>query len=147
MILGLLLLGMGLLLKDSMIKAHDTTCRIGFVSLHALFMVHPEREKAEAALEARALEMQKQLEEETREMDLEEQQRLLSSYQQQLGLYEQELILEIIQQIEDSIAVVARREGISVVLEASHILYGGVDLTQKVIEYLGLEMEEMEEME
>lgn len=136
LILGLFLLGFGFLIKDSMIQAGDESYSIGFVSIQAIFQVHPQREKAEEALQQKALEMQLQLEEEAKELEVEDQQRLLQSYQQELGLYEQELIAGVIEEMEDTIAAVAREERVEVVLEASHVIYGGVDLTQKVIDYL-----------
>lgn len=134
--LGVILLGMAFLLKDSLIRAGSEDCSIGFVSVQAIFKIHPEREKAEAALQQRALQLQLQLEEEAQDLDPEAQQKLLQDYQQQLGLYEQDLIASVIEEIEDTIAAVAIEEGVSVVLEASHVIYGGRDLTQRVIEYL-----------
>lgn len=136
LILGLFLLGIGYLINDSLIRAGDDTSIIGFVSVQAIFQIHPEREKAEEALQQKALEMQLKLEEEAKDLEVEDQQMLLQRYQQELGLYEQELIAVVIEEIEDTIAQVARDERVEVVLEASHVIYGGVDLTPKVIAYL-----------
>ncbi len=134
--LGLILIGMAFLLQDPSISASEEYQTIGFVNIEAIFQVHPEREAAETSLQLRALQLQQEMEEKAQELDAEDQQQLLLGYQQELEQYEHELIAGIIKEIEEIVTKVAQEEGIAVVLEASHVLYGGVDLTDLVIEAL-----------
>lgn len=134
--LGLILIGMAFLLQDPSISASEDSQTIGFVNIEAIFQVHPEREAAETSLQLRALQLQQEMEEKAQDLDSQEQQDLLLGYQRELEQYEHELITGIIKEIEEIVTEVAQKEGIAVVLEASHVLYGGVDLTDLVIEAL-----------
>lgn len=138
LILFALLLGMVILFDHPFTSASTDPQAIGYVDFHAIFLVHPDKEKAEAALEERAIAMQMELEEKAQEIEAEEQEQLLGAYQRQLEELEQELIAEVVEGIHETISQVAKEEGFLLVLDASHVLYGGVDLTPLVLERLDL---------
>lgn len=135
-LIGALFLGMLFFVKDSFIAAGDTRATIAFVDLHEIFQVHPERQVAEFLLQQEAMALQEKMEEEILDLSSEEQQQVMEGYQQQLELYEQELIAGVLQEIEAMVATVAQKEQVEVVLEVSQLLYGGLDLTPKVIAFL-----------
>ena len=65
-----------------------------------------------------------------------EQQRLFEEYQAQLYSYQQQLVDELLAQVRETIAVVAEELGLSVVLDANGVMYGGVDITEAVLDRL-----------
>lgn len=137
-IISLLLVGIFLFTLQSFTSASQDSHTVGYVDIQAIFEVHPHRDKAEATLEERAIEMQIELEELAQDKDEEEQEELLRAYQRELEEYEQELIANVVEDIQDTISQVAQKEGVSLVLEASHVIYGGFNLTPLVLEYLDL---------
>ncbi|HEY8417936.1 MAG TPA: OmpH family outer membrane protein [Limnochordales bacterium] len=66
----------------------------------------------------------------------EEKLNLFNQYQAELDWYKQRLIDEQMPTINDAVAKVAQRHGVSVVLERQVVLYGGVDLTDAVLQEL-----------
>lgn len=80
--------------------------------------------------------LQAEFDERAQHLSEPERQELFLQYQALLNLIKQEMIEEYLPAIERAVAAVAQREQVSVVLEKQAVLYGGVDLTDLVLEYL-----------
>lgn len=62
-----------------------------------------------------------------------EKQILFDGYQSQLYTFQQGLVDELLEQVRLAIAVIADELGLSVVLDANSVMYGGVDVTEAVL--------------
>lgn len=134
--LGLLFFGSLFLVQDSFTQAGDVQNIVAFVDVEALFQVHPQREMAEFRLQQQAAEFQEEMEEEAKDRSAEEQQEIMHYYQEKLQQYEQDLVADILEEITEMVALVAEQKKIEVVLESSQLLYGGLDLTPAVLDYM-----------
>lgn len=65
-----------------------------------------------------------------------ERQQLFDEYQARLYAYQQELVDNLLAQVREVIASVAKELGLSVVLDANSVMYGGVDVTEAVLDRL-----------
>lgn len=119
--------------KDSESKPKSV---IGYVDVMAIFEVHPEKAKAEQMLNQEAMKLQSRLEDEIKDMSKEERQTVMEKYQKQLKQKESELLNQVIKSIDETITQVASEEGIKVVMEKENVIYGGIDLTEKVKEII-----------
>lgn len=70
------------------------------------------------------------------DLDDEEKLNLFNQYQAELDWYRQQLVDAELPNINDTVIRVAQRLGIAVVLERQVVIYGGVDLTDAVLEEL-----------
>ncbi len=140
-VIGLLFMGTLFFFSGSISRARAESS-IGYVSILAIFDAHPEKDQLSFEFQQRADEMRAELEEEAQDLDPDEQERLVESYEQQLAQYEQELIAGLIDEIDDVVARVAERENVQVVLEAQNVIYGGLDLTELVLEEIQKEYAE-----
>ena len=111
--------------------------RIAFVDVEMVFENHPEKERAEEELNMTAEEMQARLEDEAEDLEAGEQEELIQEYQKELEREEEELIGEVLNDIEETITGLAEEKGVEIVLEGKHVLYGGYDLTDEVLEQVG----------
>ena len=107
---------------------------IGFVNIQLLFQQHPEKLKAEEFLHEKATEMQQSLEVESQDLSGEEKQELLERYHRELTDLEQELIAGVVAQMDAQIREIAMEAGVTVVLESQNVIYGGLDLTNAVLD-------------
>lgn len=65
-----------------------------------------------------------------------EKQQLFDSYQSQLYAFQQRLVDELLQEVRRAIAIVAEELGLSVVLDSNSVMYGGIDITEPVLQRL-----------
>jgi len=70
------------------------------------------------------------------DLDDEEKLNLFNQYQAELDWYRQQLVDADLPNINDTVIRVAQRLGVAVVLERQVVIYGGVDLTDAVLEEL-----------
>lgn len=70
------------------------------------------------------------------DLDDEEKLNLFNQYQAELDWYRQQLVDAELPNINDTVIRVAQRLGVAVVLERQVVIYGGVDLTDAVLEEL-----------
>lgn len=63
----------------------------------------------------------------------EEKRKLFAEYQNRLDAIKQQMVDEQLPFINDAVAAVAQRQGVTVVLDRQVVLYGGVDLTEAVL--------------
>ena len=122
-----------------MAEEDELSGRIAFVDVETVFENHPEREQAEEELNLTAEEMQARMEDEAEDLEAGEREELLQEYQEELEREEEKLIGEVLNDIEETVTSLAEEKGVEVVLEGKHVLYGGYDLTDDVLEQVGAE--------
>ena len=114
----------------------DMAGRIAYVDLWMIFNYHPEKAKAEIELKQLAGSMQAELEEKATGLPKNEQQELMEQYQSRLTQRERELVQNIIEIIRKEIAEFAQEKELKMVLDKNNVIYGGIDLTEEVINYI-----------
>jgi len=114
----------------------DMAGRIAYVDLWVIFNYHPEKVEAEEELNQLAQAMQAELEEKAKGLAKNEQQELLEQYQTRLTQRERELVQNIIDKIRKEIAELAGQKELKMVLDKNNVIYGGIDLTEEVINYI-----------
>jgi len=138
-IAGILLFSIGFVLysSDHIGAESESKGQIAYVDLWAVFNVHPEKSTAESELNKLAQSMQTELEEKAKDLPNEKQQDLLKEYQTKLSQREQELIQNIIDSIKDVVVEVAKEKEVKMVLDKKNVIYGGYNMTEDVIAYIG----------
>lgn len=106
---------------------------VGYVDMQALIMQHPDMPKAQADLQAAAQEAQKNFEAKAATMNDKEKQDYYMQLEKGLMVKQQALMEPIEKKIDEAIKAAADKKGLSVVVDKSHIVYGGTDLTQDVL--------------
>jgi len=110
---------------------------VGYVDFEFLFNAHPEYESKNGELQRLAEQMTEQFQEQVENLETEEEvENLARQYEAQLDEYAEQLRVSIIASVQEFIGRLADREGISVVLPDSTIIYGGVNLTPLVLEFM-----------
>lgn len=136
LLVALLLFGFGL---HGMWTAADLSAAgggpVGFVDVGRLIDDYLAP-MVDGPLTAETLRLQAEFEEVARELDEATTQELFERYQAMLNLVKHDLIEEQLPVVNDAIEAVAAREAVTVVLDKQSVLHGGVDLTDKVLEYL-----------
>ena len=134
----LLLIGTAMILYPvGNIGAEDeSTGRIAYVDVWAVFNVHPRKAEAEEELNKLAQSMQSELEKKAKDLPKEQQQDMLKEYQTKLSQQEQDLIQNIIDSIKDVVIEVAKDKEVKMVIDKKNVIYGGYDLTQDVIDHI-----------
>lgn len=110
--------------------------RIAYVDLWVIFNYHPEKANAEMELKQLAQSMQAELEEKAKGLPKNEQQDLLEQYQSLLTQQERDLVQNIIEAIRKEITEFAQEKELKMVLDKNNVIYGGIDLTEEVINYI-----------
>lgn len=90
----------------------------------------------EGPLTAETLRLQAEFEAATRDLGEAQAEEEFHRYQAMLNLVKHELIEKQLPTMNEAIGHVADRQGVDVVLDKQSILYGGVDLTDAVLDYL-----------
>ena len=110
---------------------------VGVVNSEEIFDQHPDLQKVEQQFNAFATEVKKDFDEKTPGMSDQEKQDYGRQCQLRLDQKRKELLEPIIQSIEDTVKKVATAKGLSIVVEKSVVVHGGVDITRDVIARLG----------
>lgn len=133
--LGLALALVGFFFHGAHVGVAQTEGEIGVIDIDSIWSVKllPALEDALVAETAR---LQAELDKAVIGKSEAEQQQLFDEYQAQLYAYQQELVDELLAQVHETIAVVAEELGLSVVLDANSVMYGGVDVTEAVLNRL-----------
>lgn len=132
-------LGLALLLGvfAGMRSAAQSTGAIGYVNPQRLLSAFAEQGNVMSTLEKERSRLETALQQELKAggngLTEAEKEAILKRYQDQLDQKKRELLTPTIQKVSDLIRKVADREGIRVVLDQGVVLYGGVDLTPKVL--------------
>ncbi|MBI4277747.1 MAG: OmpH family outer membrane protein [Armatimonadetes bacterium] len=109
---------------------------VGYVDMPRLLESHPRRAASEKALQEFFQAKQREFQDKAKNMAPPQRQQLDRQLQQQILQKRQELLGGLDKDIRTAIAKVARDRTVSVVLDRSVVLYGGVDLTEDVIKLL-----------
>lgn len=81
--------------------------------------------------------LQREFDEVSQDLDEAEKQALFEEYEARLIAYEQEVgIAALMQNIEDALQAVAEEYGVTVIVDHSVIIFGGIDLTAAVLNHL-----------
>ncbi|OCL25628.1 hypothetical protein U472_14965 [Orenia metallireducens] len=139
LVFGLLIfavLGALIMINNPVGAQNDKITEIGYVDMQKIFANHPDKVASEEKLNQEAKRLQKQLEEEAKNMTKEERQELLQKYQQQLNTLERELVAKVMEDINSKVIEIAKEKGITVVVDKPVVIYGGYDLTDEVLSRL-----------
>jgi outer membrane protein len=129
--LGIILIAGILLLLPAVVSAEA----IGYVDFEFLFYAHPEYDLKNQQLQEKAEELYVRIQEEAEQLETEEEINELGAYYEyQFELIEQEVRLELVAFILQVIEEVAVELGISAVLPEGSIIYGGLNITEQVVE-------------
>lgn len=132
-LLGVVLLFVGLVTLSGQALAGD----VGYVDFEYLFNAHPEYASKNQELQATAENLTQEFQREAEQLESEEEvQALANSYEQRLDQFAEELRGTIIVAVQAYIGEVADQLGVSVVLPDASIIYGGLDLTPEVLQYM-----------
>lgn len=133
--LGVVLAFVGFFYHGALVGVAQTEGEIGVIDIDSIWSVKllPALEEALVAETAR---LQAELDAAVIGKSEDEQQQLFDEYQAQLYAYQQRLVDDMLAQVRDAIAVVAEELGLSVVLDANGVMYGGVDVTEAVLNRL-----------
>ncbi len=107
---------------------------IGFVDMPRALDAHPRRAPSERALQEFFTAKQREFAQRSKGMTAAQRQQLDRELQQQIVQKRQELLGGLDKEIRTAVEDVARTQRVSIVLERSVVLFGGVDLTDQVIQ-------------
>lgn len=136
---AIIVVGLVIIFTDSptiYADSNDKIPTVGFVNIQVIFQQHPDKFKAEMLLHEKASEMQGRLEEEAKDLSGEDKEALIEKYHLELMELEQKLIEDVVTQMNYIITEVAKQSGVAVVLDSQNVIYGGLDLTQAVLELI-----------
>ena len=106
---------------------------IGVVDMQAVIENHPELADAQAEYQAAFMEIQQELEELTEA----EQEAAIPEYQAALQELEQQINQKLEDDVQSAIVQVAESMDLDAVISTEALLYGGIDITDDVVEALG----------
>lgn len=112
--------------------AAKSSSNIGVVNNQLLVSQHPDMAKAQEAMQAEVESARKDFETKSASMNDKEKQDYYAQVQQRLSLKQQELINPVLDKVQAAIKTVADAKGLSVVMDKSNVVYGGVDITDEV---------------
>ncbi len=114
------------------VSAADDTL-IGYVNVQQVFRSYPDFASANSAVDLERQKAQQEFESKYQSLDEKGRQELGEKLSERIAKRERELIEPIQKKIRKAIEVVAKRNGITNVVDGSVMLFGGKDLTQEVI--------------
>ena len=138
-----LMMGVGafVLLSPQVQAESNEQHKIAYVNLQKIFNNHPEKLKAESRFNQVVQTLQQnlktELEAKLKDVSGEKRQQLINQYKQRLNREvnerQQKLIKPVMQKIDATIKEVAAEQGVDIVVEKGVVIYGGYDLTPKVL--------------
>lgn len=115
----------------------SSSSSIGYIDRQRIMMSHPDMQTVMETMQAEAATAQKSFEEQAKTMSQQEQERFAVQLQQRLQQKEADLMKPIIDKIEAEIKKVAEAKGLTIVVDANIVVYGGTDITSDVIKSFG----------
>ena len=129
--LGIMLVLLVALLAPATASA-DTA---GYVDFEFLFYAHPEYDVKNGELQVAAEELYLKIQAEAEKLETQEEiDALLAEYELEFERIEQQVRLDLVTFILEIIGQVAQSRSIDVVLPENSIIYGGVNLTEPIVE-------------
>lgn len=141
-ITGLLLAGLVLLGAAGLAAAAPNTVQaaaapaVGVVDIGRLVNQHPDTAKANETIKSEAEAAQKEFDAKAAGLGDQEKQDLRMALQQRVGQKQQELLKGIADKIDAAVREVAKAKGLTVVVQKSSVVYGGLDITEDVLKKL-----------
>jgi outer membrane protein len=134
---GLVLLGAAGLAAALPNQAHAATAPIvGVVDIGLLVNQHPDTPKANETIKTEAQAAEKEFDGKAAGLGDKEKQDLRAQLLQRVGQKQQELFKGIADKIDAAVKEVAKAKGLTVVVQKSSIVYGGLDITEDVLKKL-----------
>lgn len=134
-VVGALVLVAGLVFVGAQQTSAQASATIAFVDTVRLLNELPQMTELKALLEEETQKKQVQYDAEAAKLqDDEAKRQLFEKYQEDLDARKDALFAQALEETNKLIAKVAKEEKVDVVLDKQSLLYGGLDLTDKVLE-------------
>ena len=117
-------------------SAASSESAIGVVNYQMLVAQSPDMDGVRNAMKTEIENAQKDFEEKSKAMNDQEKQRYYTQTQERLENKQKELMDPVLKKIEENIQKIAKKKGLSVVVEKSTVVFGGVDITDEVAKAL-----------
>lgn len=109
---------------------------IGVVNYQMLVAQSPDLQNVRSAMKSEIDSAQKDFDEKSKSMNDSEKQRYYVQLQERIANKEKELMEPVLKKVEEQIKKVADKKGLSVVVDKSTVIFGGVDITDEVAKSL-----------
>lgn len=109
---------------------------IGVVNYQMLVAQSPDLQNVRNAMKSEIDSAQKDFDEKSKNMNDSEKQRYYVQLQERIANKEKELMEPVLKKVEEQIKKVADKKGLSVVVDKSTVIFGGVDITDEVAKSL-----------
>lgn len=123
------------MLQGQPVGVARTEGSVGVIDLDAVWS-HNLLPALEAPLADETARLQRELDREAAGKPEGEKQQIFDEYQSRLYAYQQQLVDELLAHVREVIGEVADELGLSVVLDANSVMFGGVDVTEVVLSRL-----------
>lgn len=117
-------------------SAASSESAIGVVNYQMLVAQSPDMDGVRNAMKTEIENSQKDFAEKSKAMNDQEKQRYYTQTQERLENKQKELMDPVLKKIEENIQKIAKKKGLSVVVEKSTVVFGGVDITDEVAKAL-----------
>lgn len=117
-------------------QAAASESAIGVVNYQMLVAQSPELQNVRNSMKAEIESAQKDFDEKSKSMNESEKQRYYVQLQERIGNKEKELMEPVLKNVEAKIKKIADKKGLSVVVDKSSVIFGGVDITDEVAKEL-----------
>lgn len=126
----------GALLWRQVPVAMGQSFSVGYVEMQRALDNHPRKASSERALQEFFQAKQREFQERSKTMTAFQRQELDRQLQQQILEKRNELLGGLDKEIRAAVEQVAKQSSVTIVLDRSVVLFGGVDLTESVIKYV-----------
>lgn len=109
---------------------------IGVVNYQMLVAQSPDLQNVRNAMKSEIDSAQKDFDEKSKSMNDSEKQRYYVQLQERIANKEKEFMEPVLKKVEEQIKKVADKKGLSVVVDKSTVIFGGVDITDEVAKSL-----------
>lgn len=109
---------------------------IGVVNYQMLVAQSPDLQNVRNAMKSEIDSAQKDFDDKSKSMNDSEKQRYYVQLQERIANKEKELMEPVLKKVEEQIKKVADKKGLSVVVDKSTVIFGGVDITDEVAKSL-----------
>ncbi len=117
-----------------MVSAADQGILIGYVNEQTVLRNYPDFASANSAIELEQQKAQQEFDSKAASLDDKGRQELNAKLVERINKRAQDLMVPLRKKVRTAIETVAKRNGISTVVDSAAMLYGGKDLTREVIE-------------
>ncbi len=115
------------------ISRADKVASVGYVDMAKLSKDFPEIRAARDVLEKETTKLQGEYDKAAASLGKDEKVKLFQEYQAKLDAKKEAMLAKAFEKVNQTISVVAKEQGLSMVLDKQVILYGGKDITNEVL--------------